>query len=85
MFLLICLRDELSVNIFDTGSVYVYVTLNDGVTWSATQKLLAVDGEEGDLFGVAVTVYNSTIVVGARGDDNANGLIAGKENYDVPC
>lgn len=45
------------------GAAYVFV--NSGGTWSQTAELSSSDGEAADLFGSAVAVYGSKIVVGA--------------------
>ena len=49
----------------DSGSVYVFQSLDDGTTWSEVQKLTASDAAEGDNFGDSVAVDGKLIVVGA--------------------
>jgi len=51
------------------GSVYVYARLGD--TWVEASQLTASDGDESSSFGTAVTVSGDTVVIGARGDDDA--------------
>ena len=51
----------------------MYVTYDNGLTWTEKQKLLAPDGAAGDQFGESVSVYGNTIVVGAWLDDTARG------------
>jgi FG-GAP repeat len=55
----------------DSGSAYVFV--RSGSSWSQQQKLTASDGAVGDSFGVSVAVDGDTVVVGAKGDDDAGG------------
>ena len=59
------------------GAVYLYITHDNGITWAEKQKLVVADGAAGDEFGRWLAVYNSTIVVGARYDDNEKGTDAG--------
>ena len=72
----------MNIEVFNTltavsGSVYVFVSVDNGLTWSEQQKLLASDGVANDLFGTAVSVYEETVVVGARDDGNEKGSQAG--------
>jgi len=54
----------------DSGSVYVFEDTGDG--WDQVAKLTASDAEEGDWFGRAVSVSDSTAIVGAfRADSSA--------------
>ena len=53
-----------------SGSAYVFEKSDDG-TWAQVAKLAAVDAAEMDQFGYSVSVSNSTVVVGARLDDDA--------------
>jgi len=62
------------LNNADIGAVYVF-TLDAGV-WTQTQKLIASDGETGDLFGITMDIQGRTTVIGAPDDDDA-GLDAG--------
>ena len=70
----------------ELGAVYVFITFNNGITRTQTQKLLASDGAPGDEFGWAVAFNGNTIVVGVRFNGNSNGAAAGKERYIyTPC
>lgn len=42
-----------------------------------TAQILAGNGEASDEFGYSVTVFNDTLVIGARADDTSNGADAG--------
>jgi uncharacterized protein (TIGR03437 family) len=57
----------------DKGAVYVFERNGDGGdNWGQVQKLTAVDGVSGDLFGITALSGN-TLLVGARGDDLGRG------------
>lgn len=56
------------------GAAYVFVRV--GSTWSQQAKLVAGDGVVSDIFGEAIAIDGDTVVVGARGNDDA-GLNAG--------
>jgi len=56
-----------------TGAAYVYH--RQGSSWVEEEKIVAEDGELDDHFGI-VSIYGTTIVVGAYGDDDY-GLDAG--------
>ena len=58
----------------DSGSVYVFV--HSGSSWAQQTKLLASDGEAGDLFGSCVSLSGDTALIGAVGDDD-NGVDSG--------
>lgn len=47
------------------GSVYIY--RREGADWVFESKLVASDGNEGDLFGFALSLDGDRILVGARG------------------
>lgn len=49
----------------NAGSAYVFRRAAPGASWVQTQKLLASDGEPGQLFGHAVAIHDDEIVVGA--------------------
>ena len=51
------------------GAAYVFV--RSGTAWSQQAKLGASDAADGDFFGGAVSVLDGTVIVGARGDDDA--------------
>lgn len=57
------------VNGDSSGSAYVFQT--NGVAWEQAAMLTAPDGVSGDAFGNAVSAKNSTVVIGARYDDDA--------------
>jgi hypothetical protein len=50
----------------DNGQGSAYVFVRSGATWTEQQKLTALDGVAGDLFGCSVAVSDATAVVGAR-------------------
>ncbi|MCH8153512.1 MAG: FG-GAP repeat protein, partial [Planctomycetes bacterium] len=66
------LHDDNGAN---SGSAYIF--RYDGSTWLEEQKLLASDGAGGDGFGSSVAVFGDTVIVGAGGDDNKQGINAG--------
>jgi hypothetical protein len=51
------------------GAAYVFEKDSSG-TWQETAKLLASDGEAGDLFGSAVAVSGTRVLIGAYQDDD---------------
>jgi hypothetical protein len=51
-----------------TGSVYVYGSV--GNIWSRQSKILAKDGAGSDIFGYSVSIYGTTAMFGAYGDDD---------------
>jgi hypothetical protein len=57
------------------GAVYVYQSNDNGKTWNQTRtsKLVASDRAADDRFGYSISAYNSTLLVGARGDDSDKG------------
>ena len=63
-------------NVSKTGAIYVFTKPSDG-DWTSTIteiKLTATGGAADDLFGASVALYGeSTIVVGALGDQNSVG------------
>ncbi len=50
------------------GSAYVFV--RSGTSWTQQQKLTAVDGASGDIFGRSVAIAGDTIAVGSSSSDN---------------
>ena len=56
----------------ETGSAYVFVRDGSGV-WSEQQKLIASDGTGGDTFGISVSIYGNSALIGAWQDDGNNG------------
>jgi len=61
-----------------SGSAYIFIRSES--SWNQQAKLIAGDGEYGDLFGWSVAISNDTIVVGAHYDD-VNGIIAAGSAY----
>ena len=59
------LEDDKGVN---AGAAYVFV--RSGTTWTQQAKLLASDGETGDVFGQSVSISGVTALIGASGDDD---------------
>ncbi|MBW2459985.1 MAG: FG-GAP repeat protein, partial [Deltaproteobacteria bacterium] len=54
----------------DTGAAYVLYRHNNGNdAWGEEKKLLALDKQGGDLFGLAVAISGDTAVVGAPQED----------------
>ena len=51
-----------------TGSVYIYGSV--GNIWSQQSKFLAADGAANDSFGFSVSLYGTTAMIGANGDDD---------------
>jgi len=58
------------------GAVYLWHR-DAGGTWSYLTKITAPDAASGDQFGKSVCIYNDLMVVGAPGEDNANGFNSG--------
>ncbi len=54
-----------------SGTAYIFK--KDGNIWVEEQKLLASDGNAGDEFGLAVSISEAYVIVGARGQDNKKG------------
>jgi hypothetical protein len=55
----------------NSGSAYIFRF--DGSSWVQEQKILASDGETGDMFGLDVDISGDVLVVGAPRDDDAAG------------
>ena len=51
----------------DAGSVYIFT--RSGTTWTQQQKIVASDLQASDQFGLAVSISDDTIVVGAQNED----------------
>ena len=51
----------------NAGSVYIF--RRSGSNWHEETKLVASDGESGDLFGWSVAISGDTVLVGAAADD----------------
>jgi hypothetical protein len=58
----------------DSGSAYVFTS--SGTGWAMQQKLLASDGEAGDVFGLVVALDGDTAIITAVLDDD-NGVDSG--------
>ncbi len=54
-----------------SGAAYVFRYDGAQAAWVEDARLLPVDGEAFDLFGVSVAIRGGTILVGATGDDDA--------------
>ena len=64
------------------GAAYVYRSLTDGRTWQEVAILTASDGEEYDWFGYSAAVSGNTIIVGADGENYAEGAVYLYETLD---
>ncbi len=69
---------------FVLGSAYMYSTLDNGVTWSERQKLLASDGAAGDQFGWAVSLYFDKLAVSSYLADGNAGKGYREMSFYVP-
>ena len=54
----------------DSGTVYIYHTDDEGLSWETYGTLSATDGASGDYFGVSVSVDANIAVIGAQFDDD---------------
>jgi uncharacterized repeat protein (TIGR01451 family) len=61
----------------DPAGPSVYVFARSGTTWTQQAKLQSPDPAPFDGFGGSVSISDTTVVVGARGDDTPGGLGAG--------
>jgi len=66
-------RDDCANGALDCGSAYAFRSYDEGSHWFQNGKLTAMDAAEEDTFGYAVSVSGDVAVVGAYGDDCANG------------
>ena len=62
---------------FGTRSGSAYIFMRSGSVWVEQKILHASDGAANDWFGVSVDIYGDYAAVGARYDDNENGIDAG--------
>ncbi len=62
-------------NGYRSGAVYAFERA--GGEWSQRARLVPEDGDEQDGFGAAVAMSDSRVVVGAPGDEDPNGELAG--------
>ena len=60
---------------FGNRNGYVDIFARNGNSFSHQAKLLAPDGEEGDLFGFKVAIYGNTVAVSSPGDDSESGSV----------
>jgi len=59
----------------DSGPGYAYVYVKTGLTtWSINDRLIASDRAPKDYFGGSVAIYEDTVLVCARGDDDKGGF-----------
>ncbi len=61
-------KNASTISTIGGGAVYIYQRNISG-TWTYTQKIDAPDADYLDYFGVSVSLYNNTLVVGAHGED----------------
>ncbi|MEM7307443.1 MAG: FG-GAP repeat protein [Planctomycetota bacterium] len=54
----------------NSGSAYVFERQPLGGAWTEVDKMVPADGFDGDLFGYAIGIWSTYIVVGARNDDD---------------
>lgn len=67
-----------SVPVSEAGVAYIF--LRGGNSWSENQQLVANDGQAYDHFGISVSVYENSLLIGASDDDvpSSDGPSAGK-------
>eukprot|EP01084_Bolivina_argentea_P082309 149032_1 len=58
------------------GSAYIYKHDNNG-SWNEVSKLIASDGAVSDYFGISVSIAPPFAIIGAKYNDNSNGILAG--------
>ncbi len=68
---LIGARDDENDGLPQSGSAYVF--RYNGADWVEEAKLTDPDGEQGDLFGVSVSIRGDAALIGAHGNDNIHG------------
>jgi len=54
----------------NAGAAYVFRFDCDDSSWTEETKLYASDGEQGDNYGISVSIYNNTAIVGAPNSDD---------------
>ena len=59
-----------SVNGTSSGSIRVYSTSNDGLSWGFVTTIYPDDEDSGMYFGYDIDLYDEYLVVGAYGDDS---------------
>jgi len=63
--------DDIAVGV-NAGSAYVFAKDQGGVNnWGQVKKITASDIAGADIFGFSVSISGDTVIVGARGDDDA--------------
>ncbi|MCH8164456.1 MAG: FG-GAP repeat protein [Planctomycetes bacterium] len=72
--LLVGARDDENDGLPQSGSAYVF--RYNGADWVEEAKLTDPDGEQGDLFGVFVSIRGDVALIGAHGNDDP-GLASG--------
>jgi len=72
-------------NGFGSGSAYVFK--RDGSSWTEEQKLTASDGEDGDEFGISVSIDGSYALIGAYRDESYTGsaYVFKKSSSNIHC
>jgi gliding motility-associated-like protein len=63
--------DQAANAMTDAGSVYIFKRNGSG-DWIQIQKIIASDRSPVDNFGISVSLFENTLVVGASGDDLGN-------------
>ena len=61
-----------TLNQFHAGSARIFITSDNGLSWSETQKILGSSGTGSGTFGCQVAIYSNIVVVGAYADSNTN-------------
>ncbi len=65
------------------GAVYVFHY--DGAQWVEEQKIVSEDIAEGDSFGWSVAIWQDTLLVGARNDDDFGNGTGSAYVFDLGC
>ncbi len=55
-------------NGFNAGAAYIFNF--DGINWTQTTKITAIDGESSDSFGGSVSMSGNRVLIGATGEDD---------------
>lgn len=50
--------------------------------WSEVMKVLAMDGSDNDHFGISLSIYDTSFIVGASGD-NVHGIGSGTAHTQI--
>ncbi|MBT7144865.1 MAG: hypothetical protein HN894_16195, partial [Bacteroidetes bacterium] len=59
----------------NTGSAYIFKTIDGGATWTETKKIVASDRAAEDYFGYSVSISGDFVIVGAYSEDeDASGV-----------